>query len=381
WENTLAYTKTFGIHGIDFVGGISSQENTFRQLNTTGTGLLSNELRNIGSLNTLIATGNQQTWSLASQFARLQYKLTDKYIITGTVRRDGSSRFGPGKQWGVFPSIGVAWNVSQESFMANSKVFDNLKIRGSWGTAGNQNIGLFQYDATYGTGPSVRDNRGYVFGTNKAYQQGLALNGLANQNLTWETSIQSNIGLDASILNNRINFTADYYVRESSDFLLDVPVPAQTGYTTATRNVGSIRNSGLELALEYRESLTAFKWAVAGNITTIKNEILSFTDGVTAVGNFSNALGFQNYGGNIWTAYSQSRVGGNIGAFYGFRTDGIYQTKAEVDAVNASAKAKYGTTAFYQNTLTSPGDRRFVDVNGDGRITDADREIIGTPIP
>ncbi len=381
WENTLAYNRIFGIHSIDFVGGISSQENTYRMMSTTGTGQLSNELRNVGSLTTIIPTGYQQTWSLASQFGRLSYKMADKYIFTGTVRHDGSSRFGPGKKWGVFPSLAAAWNISDESFMKGFKFLNSLKIRGSWGKAGNQNIGLFQYQSNYTTGTSLADNRGYVFGTTKAYQNGIALNSLPNPNLTWESSDQTNIGFDASFLHKHFTLTADYYNRESSDFLLNVPVPAQTGFTTATRNVGSIRNRGVELFLEYRESEKKFKWSVSGNLTTVNNKILSFTDGVTSISNPTNALGFLAYGSNTWSVYSQSTVGGNIGAFYGFKTDGIYQAKSEIDAMNAVTKAKYGANAFYQLSATSPGDRKFIDTNNDGRITDADRVVIGSPIP
>ena len=381
WENTLAYNGTFGIHSIDFVGGISSQENTYRQMVVTGTGQTSNDLRNLGSLTTTVPSGNQQTWSLASQFGRLSYKIADKYIFTGTVRHDGSSRFGPGKKWGVFPSLAAAWNISDESFMKGIKFLNSLKLRGSWGKAGNQNIGLFQYQSNYTTGTSVVDNRGYVFGTTKAYQNGISLNNLPNANLTWESSIQSNVGLDASFLNGHINFTADYYNRESSNFLLNVPVPAQTGFSMATRNVGSIRNRGLELFLEYKESEKKFKWSVSGNLTTVNNKILSFTEGVTAITNSDNSLGFQAFGASLWTVYSQSVVGGNIGAFYGFKTNGIFQTQAEVDAANAGTRAKFGANTYYQLSATSPGDRRFVDTNGDGRVTDADRVVIGSPIP
>ncbi|GAB3641043.1 SusC/RagA family TonB-linked outer membrane protein [Spirosoma arcticum] len=380
WENTAAYTRTFGIHSIDFVGGVSAQENTYRQSGASGSGLISNELRNVGSLQTVVPYGNQQTWSLASQFGRLTYKLLDRYVLTGTVRRDGSSRFGPGNKYGVFPSVSAAWRLKDEPFMSGIGAISDLKLRGSWGQTGNQNIGLFQYQSTYGSGPSRVDNRGYVFGQEKVYYDGLVLNGLPNPNLTWETQTQTDIGLDAAFLNGRLNFTADYYVRTSSGFLLSVNVPSQTGFSTATRNVGSIRNSGLELGLEYRESSHDFKWGINANVTTVNNKILSFADGLTSVGNFSD-LGFPNFGGNLWTTFTQSQVGGQVGAFYGFRSAGIFQTKEEINALNAAAVTKFGAGAFYQASSTSPGDRKFVDLNGDGQVTDADRVIIGSPIP
>lgn len=380
WENTAAYTRTFGKHSIDFVGGVSAQENTYRQSGASGTGLISNELRNVGSLQTVVPYGNQQTWSLASQFGRLTYKLLDRYVLTGTVRRDGSSRFGPGNKYGVFPSVSAAWRLKDESFMSGIGAISDLKLRGSWGQTGNQNIGLFQYQSTYGSGPSRVDNRGYVFGQEKVYYDGLVLNGLPNPNLTWETQTQTDIGLDAAFLNGRLNFTADYYVRTSSGFLLSVNVPSQTGFSTATRNVGSIRNSGLELGLEYRESSHEFKWGINANVTTVNNKILNFADGLTSVGNFSD-LGFPNFGGNLWTTFTQSQVGGQVGAFYGFRSAGIFQTQEEINVLNAAAVTKFGAGAFYQASSTSPGDRKFVDTNGDGQVTDADRVIIGSPIP
>lgn len=380
WENTLAYTRTFGIHAIDFVGGVSAQENTYRQIGVQGNGLLSDELRNVGSLQSTIPSGNQQTWSIASQFGRLTYKLLDRYILTGTVRRDGSSRFGPGQKYGVFPSVSVAWRIKDEPFLADVGFLTDLKLRGSWGQTGNQNIGLFQYQGNYGSGPNRIDNRGYVFGREKVYYDGLVLNGLPNPNLTWETQTQTNFGIDASFLNGRINLVADYYVRTSGGFLLNVNVPSQTGFSSATRNVGSIENSGLELGLEYREASNPFKWGINANVTTINNKILSFADGLNSVGNFSD-LGFPTFGGNNWTNFSRSQVGGEVGAFYGFQSAGIFQSKEEIDALNAAAVAEYGAGKFYQASSTAPGDRKFVDTNNDGQITDADRVIIGSPIP
>ncbi len=380
WENTLSYVKTFDKHSVDFVGGVSAQKNTFRNVGSSGSGLVSNDLRNVASLQTVAPFGYQETWSLASQFGRLTYKFMDRYIVTGTVRRDGSSRFGPGNQWGVFPSVSAAWNIKNESFLVNSTAISDLKIRGSWGKSGNQNIGLFQYLGTYGSGPSANDNRGYVFGSTKTYYPGLVLNGLPNVDLTWEKTTQTDIGIDAAFVNSKITLTADYYKRKSSDFLLNVNIPSQTGFSTATRNVGSIVNDGFELALGYRESEKEFKWSLGANVTTVRNKIESFTDGLNSIGNFTN-LGFRNYGGNMWTNFSQSQVGGVVGAFYGFRSAGIFQSTEEISALNAAASAKYGNGSFYQVSQTAPGDRKFVDLNGDGRITDDDREIIGSPVP
>lgn len=383
WENTVSYNQTFGIHSIDFIGGISAQENRYRSMAINGTGSISDELRSGTSMLQQKITDAQGNvpWSLASQFARLTYQLDNKYIVTGTVRRDGSSRFGPNEKWGVFPSFSAKWKMKEEAFLADVDAISDLSIRAGWGKAGNQNIGLFRYQGNYGSGPSASDNRGYVFGG--SYQEGIVLNGLPNPHLTWEKQTTSNIALDAAFFNNKVNLTVDYFNKISSDFLLDVDVPANTGFTSATRNVGSIENKGVEIALEYRESQNEFNWGISGNVSFIKNKIVSFTDGLTALTNFDN-LGFPEFGGNTWLVFSRSAIGGQVGDFYGFKSDGIFQTQAEVDALNASATAKSSDptqNTYYQTSGTSAGDRRFVDINGDGKITDADRTNLGSPLP
>ena len=380
WENTISYSKKFGIHAIDIVGGVSAQENTYRTLSSSGNGLISDELRNVGSLSTVSSSGYQQTWSLASQFGRATYKLMDRYIITATVRRDGSSRFSKGNKYGIFPSVSGAWRIKEENFMKNADAISNLKFRASYGEAGNQNIGLFQYESTYTTGSSASNNRGYIFGQTKTFYDGLVLAYLPNPDLKWETSKQTDVGLDLGFLNNKLAITADYYRKTSKDFLLDIEVPSQTGFETATRNVGSIRNTGLEFSVDYHNYDHEFKYGIRANITTVKNKILKFADGLDAVSNFST-LDFPNYGSYSWQVFSMSRVGGSIGEFYGFKTDGIIQTQTEIDALNAKAREKNGPTDYYIASGTAPGDRKFVDMDGDGMITDNDRVALGSPLP
>ena len=382
WENTLAFTRTFGVHNIDFVGGFSFQDNTTRRIGAGGFGLISDQLRNLGNVQTINNIfGDEVSYSLASQFGRVSYNLLDRYLFTATVRRDGSSKFAKNNQYGVFPSASVAWRVKNEAFLADVNALTDLKIRASYGRVGNQGgIPPFRYLGLYGTGGSQLSstNVGYPF--NRVYQEGLVLTALPNQNLKWETSVQSDIGLDASFLSNKLLFTADYYIKESRDFLLDIPVPSQTGFSVASRNVGSIRNSGLELGLEYRESAKAFNYGIGLNITTVNNKILSLYDGLNAIGNIGG-LGFPNVGGNTWVEFSRSEVGHEVGAFYGYKSAGIFQTKAEIDALNVAASEKNGPNTFYQASTTVPGDRKFQDLNGDGRITTADRAILGSPIP
>jgi TonB-linked SusC/RagA family outer membrane protein len=383
WENTISYSKTLGLHGIDFVAGVSQQENTYRYISGQGNGQVSDVLRNLNSVNNITSiTGSQSTYALASQFARLNYKFADKYLVTGTVRRDGSSRFGANNRYGIFPSGSVAWRVKNESFLKDVSAVSDLKLRASYGEVGNQSsIALFQYLSLYGTGGSATSSNNYGYPVNKVYQEGLVLTTPENKDLKWETSKQTDFGLDAAFLDGRLTLTADYYIKESKDFLLNIPVPPQTGFTYLTKNTGSIRNSGIELGLEFRESKNPFRYGIGLNFTTVKNKILSLATGQDAIYNLTT-LDFPNTGANSWIVYSQSKVGSSIGQFYGYKTDGIFQNQAQITAANASANAKSGgVNPYYQLGVTQPGDRKFVDVNGDGHITPADKVALGSPLP
>jgi TonB-linked SusC/RagA family outer membrane protein len=383
WENTVSYNKTFGEHNIDFVGGISQQENTYRFMGAQGNGQISDVLRNLQSVGTYTnIEGSESSYALASQFARINYKFGDKYLVTGTVRRDGSSRFGANNRYGIFPSGSVAWRIKNEDFLKDSKVFSDLKIRASYGEVGLQSsIDLFQYLDLYSTGGNQNSQNSFGYAFNKNYQPGLVLTTPPNPDLKWETSKQTDIGLDAAFLGGKLTLTADYYIKESADFLLRIPVPPQTGFTDLTKNTGSIRNSGLELGLSFRESEKTFKYGVGLNLTTVKNKILSLASGQDAIYNLTT-LGFPNTGANSWITYTQSKVGSSIGEFYGYRTAGIFQSQAEVTSANAAATAANGGVATtYQTSVTQAGDRRFVDVNGDGRVTSADKVSLGSPLP
>jgi len=384
WENTISYTKTFGDHSIDFVGGVSTQENTFRQMGVKGFGSISDVLRDVGSIvNITDLSGNERTYSFASQFGRINYKFMDKYLITGTVRRDGSSKFAKNHQYGVFPSGSIAWKVKEESFLKSVRAVDDLKIRASYGEVGSQDgVGPFQYLAQYSTGGPQIDplNFGYPF--NGSYQPGLRLAAIPNPDLKWETSKMTDIGFDITFLNGALTLTADYYRKESKDFLLNIPVPTQTGFTTAARNVGSIRNSGIEIALDYRKSKKDFSYGINVNLSTVKNKLLSLTQGITTLSDLQlsgdgTGIGFQ---GGSWPQFSRTRIGGPVGEFYGYKSAGIFQTQAEIDALDAQAEVQNGAGAKYQFDAV-PGDRKFVDVNGDGLVNADDRISLGSPIP
>ena len=380
WENTLSYDKTFGQHSINLLGGVSAQKTTTNLMG--GGGIPPNGvIRDLAQVSNLVFDqfGNGQNIStLASEFGRLTYKFRDKYLITGTIRRDGSSRFDTAHQYGVFPSGAIAWKIKEESFLQNLTWLNDLKLRGSYGLVGNQGtIGLFQYQALYGGNFAANvngggaDNLGYPF--NKIYQNGIAQTQPANPDLKWETDSQTDIGLDAAFLNGRLIATVDWFNRKSKDFLLTLAAPAQTGYNYITRNVGDMNNKGIEVALNYNGTGGKdFTYAVGLSLASIKNTLTGIASGTNAVTNFGG-LGLTGQG---WGEFTRSVVGGPVGEFYGYQSLGIFQSQAQIDALNAKAPGK-----IYYRAATKPGDRYFADINGDGVVSANDRVNLGSPQP
>jgi TonB-linked SusC/RagA family outer membrane protein len=376
WENTISYSKTFGDHAIDFVGGVSQQENNFRQVGGNGNDLISDAIRDLSQVKNLVAFGNQQTFTLASQFGRLNYKFKDRYLFTATVRRDGSSKFYQGNQYGVFPSGSIAWRAKQESFLKDVNFLSDLKFRGSYGEVGNQaGIRPFQYLARYSSGGPATSgsNVGYPFGD--TYQNGLAYVNLDNRGLTWEKSKQTDIGVDLAFLNNDLTLTVDYYRKDSKDFLLQIPTSSQSGVTQSAQNAGSIRNQGFEISLNYNHTVNDFRYGFGLNITTVNNKLLSITKNTQFIGNLVNLT----TPANGWQQFSQTNIGQPVGEFYGYENLGIFQTQAEITALDSKAPGGH-----YQGNAaqpTQPGDRKFKDINGDGVINANDRTSLGSPIP
>lgn len=376
WENTLSYSKTFGDHAIDFVGGVSQQSTTFRNIGGNGNDLPSDVIRDLSAVKNLVAYGGQVITTLASQFGRLNYKFKDKYLLTATVRRDGSSKFYEGKQYGVFPSGSIAWRAKQEPFLKDVSFLSDLKFRAGYGEVGNQaGIPAFQYLARYSSGGPATSgtNVGYPFGG--VYQGGLAYLNLDNRGLTWETSRQTDIGLDAAFLNGDLTLTLDYYRKDSKDFLLEVPTASQSGVQRSAQNAGSIRNQGIEIALNYRHTSNGFTYGLGLNLTTVNNKLLSITKNTNFISNLANLT----TPANGWQEFSRTNIGQPVGEFYGYQSVGIFQTQAEINALDAKAP-----DGHYQGNAaqpTQPGDRKFKDITGDGQITADDRTSLGSPIP
>ena len=392
WENTISYDKTFGKHTINFVGGVSEQENTWTGMGGSGVPP-NNTIQDLNQATNVkldpnipgTNTGNgQNIYSLASQFARLTYKFTDKYLITGTVRRDGSSKFDEGHKYGVFPSGAVAWKAKQESFLKNADWISDLKFRGSYGEVGNQgSIPLFQYQElySYGSAAVTSGNLGYPFGG--IYQGGIAAIQPSNPYLKWETDYQTDIGADMAFLKGDLTFTVDWFNRRSKDFLLNVAVPAQTGYTTETKNVGSMSNKGWEFAVNYNHTINDFHFGVGLTLSAIQNKLTSLLSGTTFITNPQGSpSGAVNLNGNGWPIYSETNIGQPLGEFYGYKSIGIIQTQDQINALNAQAKAKSGglVTSYYMGA-TGPGNRLFADINGDGYVNASDETSLGSPQP
>jgi outer membrane receptor protein involved in Fe transport len=278
---------------------------------------------------------------LESYLSRVNLTYLDRYLLTVAVRRDGSSRFAQDKKYGTFPSASLAWRVTEESFLQKSTWLSNLKLRVSYGLTGNQEgIGNFaSFPLTTG-------------GENYNQQIGIAVTQPGNANLRWEKANQTNIGIDADILKNRVNITADYFIKNTNELLFDLPVQATTGFTTQTKNIGAIRNTGVELAVNSRNMTGDFKWNTNFNISYIKNEVTKLFDNKPIPFSF----------------YHLIQVGESIGTFYMLKQIGIYQEDKDVPA----ALVAKGVRA---------GDVRFEDVNGDGDITAADRKVVGKATP
>jgi TonB-linked SusC/RagA family outer membrane protein len=357
-ENTLAYSTSFGSHNLSAVVGQTAQKNANNWIGVTARDFQNEKLQVVnGSKDTeRRATGTGSDYTLASYLARVNYSFKDRYLLSASVRRDGSSNFGPNHKWGNFPSVSAGWNIAEEAFMKNITPVNSLKIRASWGQLGNDAIGSFGYLSSIRLG-TVNDN--YVLGANQALEIGASMSRPGNPNLKWETSEQTNLGIDATLLNDRLYLTADYYVKTTKDMLVSLPVSFEAGFQTAPSiNGGKVRNSGVELLLGYRGEIGAFTYDVSGNAATLRNEVLSLGVGQPIAG---PTLGFTSISPTF------TEVGQSIGYFRGYIVDGIYQENSEINKT------------LQPNAVA--GDFRYRDVNGDNQLTDADRVKLGSPWP
>ncbi len=355
-ENTFTYNNTFAEkHSLNVLAGVTEQKSTF-----TSTGVTANKFPNdlVPTINAgIVNSGSsfRSSWSLLSLLARATYNYDQKYFLTATVRRDGSSRFGADNKWGSFPSASVAWRISQEKFMAGSGKISELKLRASYGLIGNNQISDY---ASVG----LLNSFNYIFGSGDGLtNSGLAQVNIKNSLLGWEKTKQFDLGVDLGLFNNRIFLTADYYNKLTSDLLLDVPVPYTTGFETALLNLGQLRNKGFELSIESRNFVgPEFTWSTNFNVSFNANK-------VEALGSNGSPIIVANRAQENSLTHITA-IGEPLGSFYGFVYDGVFKTQAEIDA-------------YPSLTGTLPGDAKFRDVNGDKVLNQDDRTIIGNNLP
>lgn len=298
--------------------------------------------------------------ALASFFGRLNYNIKETYLFSATLRADGSSNFARGHRWGIFPSVSAGWVISNENWMGGSKGWlDFLKLRASWGQNGNASISNFQYLTTIGLSSSAA----YYYANKGVPSTGAIPGTLANPNVSWETSEQTNIGLDARFFNSAFGVTVDGYIKDTKDWLVQAPIASVYGFEAPYVNGGDVRNSGVELALDYSKYTGEFNWGVKLNGSYNKNVVTRIANAEGIIHGEDDVLSQGT--GEMYRV----QVGYPIGYFYGYKTAGIFQNQAQIDA----AEAKYDDA--------KPGDVIFVDYDGDGEITDDDRTMIGNPHP
>ena len=380
WENTVSYKFSTDQHNFSFLAGTSAERDGLGESmsGTNSVGLYNDfahaYLSNYPNISSTLTNLTGTPWgisSLVSYFGRVNYDYKGTYLFSAIVRADGSSNFNTGHRWGTFPSFSGGWVASNESFMKDIKAIDFLKVRASWGQNGNNAISPFQYLAQIGTNynstTSIYPN--YYFGAdNKTISSVGSYPAISpNLNIKWETSEQTDFGLDATFLNNRLNFTFDYYNKQTKDWLVTAPIPAVDGTSAPAINGGTIENKGYEFSLGWRDHIGDLKFNITGNIAFNHNEVTKISNGTGYINGVNNVFG----NSDIWY---RAQEGYPIGYFYGYKTDGIFQNYAQIKAYVNKAGQEIMPNAV-------PGDVKFVDVNGNGTIDAADRTKIGDPNP
>ena len=356
WDNYFLFDHTFAEkHRVGLMAGMSAQWNTNDYLNAQKNVFMFDNVHEMDNGEEMYAIGGNETeWALLSYMARVNYSYEDRYLLTATIRRDGSSRFGKKHRWGTFPSVSVAWRASQEKWFPKNDYINDLKVRAGYGVTGSQaSVGNYSYLASYNT--SV-----YPFGISSGNQTALVSSTLANPYIHWEEVAQTNIGFDASLFNSRVMFSFDAYLKETRDMLVKASIPITSGFedtTTTYTNAGKVRNQGIEMSLHTINLTGELGWETNLTATYNKNKIKDLNSDVPYYINQIN----NSYVTMLAKDYP-------INVFYGYVTDGIFQNQSEVNTHAVQPGAE-------------PGDIRFRDLNNDGVINDSDRTVIGNLNP
>lgn len=350
WENTLNFNRTFETdHVVSGLLGYTAQEQRIDYSSMTSGSFPNDMVKTLNAGKVTSGSTSATEWSLLSYLARATYSYKDKYLAAATLRADGCSRFGANNRWGYFPSASLAWRMKEEEFMNNLTWLDNLKLRLSYGETGNNQI------PNYGS-VGLLGYSSYVSGANVV--QGIYTNTFPDRGLKWEKTAQTNLGLDGSVFNQRLNLTLDIYYSRTRDLLLNVPIPALTGFQSTLTNIGELENKGIEFSFNSKNLVGAFTWTTDFNISANRNKVLKL-----GANNAPILL-------NVNDALSKTEVGQPIGNYFGYIFDGVIMNQAELDS-----------KAYPVWPGSEPGDPKVRDVNGDNKIDANDRTIIGNYQP
>jgi TonB-dependent starch-binding outer membrane protein SusC len=349
--NQLTFNKAFGKHSINATAIAEQQTNNFSQITGSGENPLSNDITEPVALSKVNFNGNKSESALISYIGRVNYEYNGKYLLGASFRRDGSSRFSPKNRWGNFPAVSAGWRISEESFMQSVDVVSDMKLRASYGVTGNNSSG------DYGWISTISGNQIYQFDkTGGTSSTGYTIRALANPDLKWETTYMANVGLDMGILNDQFTLSLEYFNNRTKDMIIQRPIPLSYGYDVAPYdNVGEVENKGVEIELGYTKSQGELTFNVSGNISFIRNEVLSLGDKGTTIAQASW------YGDDL----TLTKVGEPIGYFNGYVVDGLFQ-EGEAHPMQPNARA---------------GDIRFKDINDDGVLNASDKKNIGHFLP
>ena len=361
-EHTLSYNEDFGNHEIQGLLGYTYQNTKYRILSGSKSGMPPGVQVLDGGTTNIASGSNAWENALISYFARMIYSYDDRYVLTGIIRRDGSSRFGEGNKYGNFPSIAVGWNISNEDFFQAAESFvSRAKLRASYGILGNQEF------ADYRFSPAINLNTNYVVGQDQHLWPGAIQTAFATPDIKWETSKTLNIGTDLAFLDHDLQFTADYFIKKNSDILLQVPIPLSTGASGDSPfiNAGQITNRGFEAALSYANAVNDFSYEFTGTFSAIDNEVDQLGTGSQQI--------FGGQPTHHGASATVTQAGLPVGSFYLIETAGIFSSQSEVEAHSSNGEL------IQPNA--QPGDIRFVDYNNDGQIDENDRHFLGSPNP
>ena len=339
-ENTITYTKSFSeSHNFELLAGFTAQKESYENNYVEATNFPNDEVRTINAGQVTGGSAIIEEWSLLSYLGRLNYDYKEKYLLSASIRRDGSSRFGENTKWGWFPSFSLGWRLVEESFIKNLDIFSDLKLRFSYGETGNFNI------PNYGS-VALLEPSNYVF--SGTVSNGLSPSTAPNANLSWEKSEMTNSGVNMGFLSNRIQFSFDYYNSKTDGLLLEVPVPATSGYSYSLQNIGKVKNTGYEIQLTTKNNISDLTWNASINYSQNKNEVLELGPG-------------QN---QILSGTHITEIGKPIGSYYGYNVIGVFESEEKLDSYLHLSTSKVGSYIYE-------------DINDDGEITDTDRKILG----